>query len=140
MFGGFTFYGFERFKEFIYNNIVLIYDTETNYIKVNDVVLPPKEIDLEYIQNPLNFTNKIIQNWINNNNYFINRVAKNNKSSDLISDINTNDSEIWESLKHNKFLYYYLEDVESYNEDRDIFKGYYFNVQLLQKLLFDIRF
>ena len=140
MFGGFTFYGCERFKEFIYNNIVLIYDTETNYIKVNDVVLPPKEIDLEYIQNPLNFTNKIIQNWINNNYYFINQVSKNNKSSDLISGINTNDSEIWESLKHNKFLYYYLEDVEPFNGDRDIFKGYYFNVQLLQKLIFDIRF
>lgn len=140
MFGGFTFCCCNRFKEFNYNNITLIYDTETNYIKVNDIVLPPKKINLEYIQNPLNFTNKIIQNWINDNKQFINQVAKNNKVSDLISNINTNDSEVWDSLKRNKFLYYYLEDVEPYNGDRDMFKGYYFNVQLLPRLIFDIRF
>ena len=90
MFGGFTFYSCVRFKEFNYNNITLIYDTETNYIKVNDIVLPPKNLNMEYIQNPLNFTNKIIQNWINDNKQFINQVAKNNRDYDLISNIHTN--------------------------------------------------
>ena len=141
MFGGFTFYACDRFKEFKFNNIPLIYDTETNYIKVNDVIPAPRNVNLNYIQSPLNYTNNLIYNWIINNKQYINQTAKSNESWELINNINTNDSEVWDSFSANKtMMYYYLDNIQDYNGDEEMFKGYYFNIQLLPKIIFDLRF
>ena len=137
MFGGFTFYNCDRFKEFKFDNIPLIYDTETNYIKVNDIVIPPRNVDILYVQSPLEYTNKIIYNWIQNNKGYINSNSKNNEYCDII---NTNDSEIWNSFYFNRtMMYYYLDNIQSYNGDDEMFKGYYFNIKLLPKIINDIR-
>lgn len=140
MLGGFTFCACNRFKEFKFNNIPLIYDTETNYVKVNDVVVPPKNVDPLYSRSSLNYTNNIINDWIKTNRSYIKTVSNNNLNCDLINNIKTNDSEIWDSFSNNRTLmYYYLDNIQSYNGDEEMFKGYYFNIQLLPKIIYDLR-
>lgn len=140
MLGGYTFYDYPRFAEFKFNNIPLIYDKETNYVKINDIIPAPKNLNLNYINSPLKYTNYIIQNWIKNNKKYINSFKNNHEFCNIVNSINTLDEEIWDEFnKHKTTSYYYLNNVHDYNGDKEMFKGYYFNIKLLPKIIFDLR-
>ena len=141
MLGGYTFYSCDRFAEIKFNNLPLIYDKETNYVKINDIIPAPKDVNLNYIHSPLKYTNNIIQNWIKNNKDYINGFNNNHEFCNIVNSINILDEEIWNDFnKHNTRCYYYLDNVQDYNGDKDMFKGYYFNIKLLPKIIFDLRF
>lgn len=124
-----TFVANPRFKEEKFFGIWLIVDKETNYVNVNSLCslrcLPNKE-SIEFNKRR---TNNLIRNFISEIYY---DHFKQFESWDNINEIQSEDSEVFNSLQKNKTsLYYYSKHNEYYNLNYDIFEGYYINRKIL---------
>ena len=124
-----TFVANSRFKEENFFGIWLIVDKETNYVNVNSLCSSRCFPDKESIEFNKKRTNNLIRNFISEIYY---EHFQQFESWDNINEIQSEDSEIFNSLQKNKTsLYYYSENNYYDNLDYDIFEGYYVNKKIL---------